>query len=33
MAMSSGFFVTSLNDQVIQGLYYAEKQLSIGAKT
>ncbi len=24
LAMSSGFFATSLNDQVIQGLYYAE---------
>lgn len=31
MAMSSGFFVTSLNDQVIQGLHYAEEQLSMGA--
>lgn len=33
MAMSSGFFVTSLNDQVIQGLHYAEKQLSMDADT
>lgn len=24
LAMSSGFFATSLNDQVVQGLYYAE---------
>lgn len=28
LAMSSGFFATSLNDQVIQGLYYAETRQS-----
>ncbi|MGP1717885.1 MAG: NAD(P)-binding protein [Methylophilus sp.] len=28
LAMSSGFFVTSLNDQIIQGLHYAETRLN-----
>lgn len=30
LAMSSGFFATSLNDQVIQGLYYAQFRQSSG---
>ncbi|MFD0930417.1 FAD-binding protein [Methylophilus glucosoxydans] len=33
LAMSSGFFATSLNDQVIQGLYYAETRLDAEVET
>lgn len=33
LAMSSGFFATSLNDQVIQGLHYAETRASAPAAT
>jgi protoporphyrinogen oxidase len=33
LAMSSGFFATSLNDQVVQGLYYAQSQNDTAVKS